>query len=83
MFLIEIIENNSLVMFLSIVIPIACVVGGYFVYRSVLRERKRYREEVANYIEGILNKREISTSISSYITRSEDAVFSLIAFDLE
>lgn len=83
MFLIEIIENNSLVMFLSIVIPIACVVGGYFVYRSVLRERKRYREEVANYIEGILNKREISTSISSYITRSEDAVFSLIAFDLD
>lgn len=82
MFLTSVTENQSLTIFLAIIIPILVIGAGYFVFRSVIKENKRYKEEVVNYIEGVQNKKEINTSISSYITR-QSLPFSLIMVDID
>lgn len=83
MFLTEITDNVSLTIFLAIIIPILVIIGGYFLYRSVIKENKRYREEVTNYIDGIETKKEINTSISSYISKQFSSSFSLIFIDVD
>lgn len=56
----------------------------YFLYRSVLKERMNYKEEMANFIEGVLSKSEITSSINSYISKiTRDSIFGIICFDID
>lgn len=82
MFLTNVTDNQSLTIFLAIIIPIVIIGAGYFVFRSIVKENKRYKEEVVNYIEGVQNRKEINASISSYITR-QSLPFSLIMIDVD
>ena len=75
--------NKSLAVFLTIVV-IAVTIGLiYLLYRIVHREIKRYKEEVANYIDGIETKREITADVNAYISRSVSAEFTLIGIDMD
>ena len=74
-------DNPSLVMFLAIVIPILLLVGLFFYFRFFLRERKKFKEESASYIDGVETKSEMNANISTYIASSSAAQFSLIKID--
>lgn len=76
-------DNPSLVMFLAIVIPILLLVGLFFYFRFFLRERKKFKEESASYIDGVETKSEMNANISTYIASSSAAQFSLIKIDID
>ncbi len=83
MVLTEVTDNISLTIFLAIIIPILVIISGYFLYRSIVKENKRFHEEVTNYIDGIQTKKEINASISSYISKQFSATFSLMLIDID
>ena len=75
--------NKSLAVFLTIVVIIVTIGLIYILYRVVHREIRRYKEEVANYIDGIETKREITADVNAYISRSVSAEFTLIGIDMD
>ena len=75
--------NKSLAVFLTIVVVIVTIILIYVLYRIVRKEIKRYNEEVANYIDGIETKREISADVNAYISRSVSAEFTLLSVDMD
>ncbi len=75
--------NKSLAVFLTIVVILVTLGLIYVLYRIVHREVKRYKEEVANYIDGVETKREITADVNAYISRSVSAEFTLIGIDMD
>ena len=75
--------NKSLAVFLTIVVVLVTLGIIYVLYRVVRREVKRYKEEVANYIDGIETKREITADVNAYISRSVSAEFTLLSIDMD
>ena len=75
--------NKSLAVFLTIVVVLITCGFIYLLYRIVKKEIKRYNEEVANYIDGIETKREITADVNAYISRSVSAEFTLLSVDMD
>lgn len=75
--------NKSLSIFLTFVVVIATIGLIYLLYRVVKKEIKRYQEEVANYIDGVESKREITADVNAYISRSVSAEFTLLNVDID
>ena len=75
--------NKSLAVFLTIVVILVTIGLIYVLYRVVKREIKRYKEEVANYIDGVETKREITADVNAYISRSVSAEFTLLSVDID
>jgi len=79
----DILENQSLTVFLSIVCVFIMLFVIFFLFYRYLKESKRYKAELKSYIEGILTKREIYAAITSYINKLPDNEFSLIGIDID
>lgn len=75
--------NPSLAVFLSILCLLATGALGYFLFKLVVKEMKRYREEVANFIDGVESKAEITAEINAYISKSKNSEFSLLLIDID
>ena len=75
--------NKSLAVFLTIIVVLVTVGVIYILYRVVKKEIKRYKEEVANYIDGVETKRELAADVNAYISRSVSAEFTLLSVDMD
>ena len=71
---------NVLIAVLAVIIT---GVIGFFIFRSIKKERKKFREEAINYIDGLIQKNELINDVTTYISRSAAAEFSLIYIDLD
>ena len=77
-------ENNpGLAVFISVLAILATGAIGYLLFRIEKKERKRYREEVANFIEGVSNKREITAEVNSYIAKASTKEFAMLYIDID
>ena len=76
-------ENVSLQTFLAIMIAILMVGFLYLIIRAVLKESRKYKEEMESFIDGLETKREIYANISTYMNRSNNQEFSLIQIDID
>ena len=75
--------NPSLAVFLSILCLLATCGIGYLLFRLVRKEMKRYRDEVANFIDGVETKNEITAEVNAYISKSKTTEFSLLLIDID
>lgn len=75
--------NKSLSVFITVVVILATLGLIYLLYKVVLKEIRRYKEEVANYIDGVETKREIIADVNAYISRSVSAEFTLLNIDID
>ena len=82
-FLYDIDTHLGLNVVLLFAIVILTGVLGYFVVRSIIKERKKFREEAINYIDGLIQKNELIADVTTYISRSSAAEFSLIYIDID
>ena len=77
-------ENNpGLAVFISVLAILATGAIGYLLFRIEKKERRRYREEVANFIEGVSNKREITAEVNSYIAKASTKEFAMLYIDID
>ena len=75
--------NNGLSVFLSVLAILATVGVGFLLFRFERKERRRYKEEVANFIEGVESKREITAEVNSYIAKATTKEFAMIYIDID
>ena len=75
--------NPSLSVFLAIICLIATCGIGYLLFLLVKREIKTYRDEVANFIDGVETKNEIIAEVNAYISKNVDVEFSLLLVDID
>lgn len=75
--------NDGAAVFLAIVIVLATIGLSYLLFKSVKKEQKKYNDEQASYIEGVLTKTEMIANITSYISKSNFLEFSLLLIDLD
>ncbi len=72
---------------LDVVIAIFAVIATialiFFVFHSIKKEKKKFQEEAINYIDGLIQKNELIADVTTYISRSAVAEFSLIYIDLD
>ena len=83
MILYDIDRHLGLNIFIAILAILATIAIAYFVFRSIKKERKKFREEAINYIDGLIQKNELIADVTTYISRSSAAEFSLIYIDLD
>ena len=83
MILYDIDTHLGLNILLAIFAVLATVGLGFFIFRSIKKERKKFREEAINYIDGLIQKNELIADVTTYISRSSAAEFSLIYIDLD
>ena len=62
-----------------------CITLGliYLIFRSIKKEEKRFKDEQVNLIEGLIQKGELASDVSAYISRSAVAEFSLMYIDID
>lgn len=75
--------NDGLVALLSIFFILLTIGFGFLIYYLYKKEKRRFNDEVSNYIEGIETKNEISSSVNSFINKSLGAEFSLMLIDID
>ena len=77
--------NGHLGLNILIAIFVVIITGvlGYFIFRSIIKERKKFREEAINYIDGLIQRNELIADVTTYISRSAAAEFSLIYIDID
>ena len=72
---------------LNVVVAIFAVLAtialAFFIFRSIKKEKKKFQEEAINYIDGLIQKNELIADVTTYISRSSAAEFSLIYIDLD
>lgn len=75
--------NPSLAIFLSVLCLI--VSGGiiYLLFRLAKKERKKYLDEVMNYIDGVDTKNELIAGVNAYISRRDAHEFNLLMIDFD
>lgn len=73
----------SLNILIAIFVVIITGVLSYFIFRSIKKERKKFREEAINYIDGLIQRNELIADVTTYISRSAAAEFSLIYIDID
>ncbi len=74
-------QTTMVLAFIALIVTLAFL---YFIAKSFFKEKARIKEEKALAIEGVLSKSEVSSIITSYITRiGKDGQFSLIYIDLD
>ncbi len=81
--LLELRWNDGANIFVSIIIMLALIGLGILVFRSIKKEAKKYKEESINYIDGLLQKAELVSDVTAYISRSSAVEFSLIYIDID
>jgi len=67
----------------SIFAVIVVLILAYWLYRSIHKERKRYINEKANYIDGLTDKVELASEVSAYMSRSTAVEFSFMYIDID
>ncbi|HOH18322.1 MAG TPA: hypothetical protein PK087_03240, partial [Bacilli bacterium] len=76
--------NDGAYIFFSIIALAVTATLGYFLIRSVFRERAKFREEKTVLLEGLLSKSELTSAISGYIAKgSLETTFALIYVDID
>lgn len=56
----------------------------YILYKSIKKEQIAFKEERSSFIDGILSKNEIISSVNTYINKvTKDVVFGVIYFNLD
>ncbi|NCU32843.1 MAG: phosphodiesterase, partial [Candidatus Moranbacteria bacterium] len=74
-------QTTMVLAFIALVVTLAFL---YFIAKSFFKEKARIKEEKALAIEGVLSKSEVSSIITSYITKiGKEGQFSLIYIDLD
>ena len=58
--------NGHLGLNILIAIFVVIITGvlGYFIFRSIIKERKKFREEAINYIDGLIQRNELTRQLS-------------------
>src|SRR5690606_24511897 len=78
----EITDATAIV--LMIIFTTIAMLLVFFFYKSVKRERQRYKEEKSISIEGLLSKSAINSQISSYLSKiTPDSNFSLLLLEIQ
>lgn len=75
--------NPSLAVFLSIICLLATIGLGYLLFLLAKKERKKYLDEVANFIDGVETKNEIIAEVKTYISRRDIAEFTMLLIDFD
>ena len=77
--------NGHLGLNILIAIFVVIITGvlSYLIFRSIKKERKKFREEAINYIDGLIQRNELIADVTTYISRSAAAEFSLIYIDID
>ena len=77
--------NGHLGLNILIAIFVVIITGvlSFFIFRSIKKERKKFREEAINYIDGLIQRNELIADVTTYISRSAAAEFSLIYIDID
>lgn len=69
---------------LMILLTVAMVVLSIFLFKSIKKERIRYKEEKAINIEGVMSRYAIDSQISSYLSKiTADQNFSLLLLEIQ
>ncbi|MGD9605575.1 MAG: EAL domain-containing protein [Bacilli bacterium] len=76
--------NDGAYIFFSIIALAVTIVLGYFLIKSVLKERSKFQEEKTVLLEGLLSKSELTNAISGYIAKgSLETTFALLYLDID
>ena len=67
----------------AVIAVLATIALAFFIFRSIKKEKKKFQEEAINYIDGLIQKNELIADVTTYISRSSAAEFSLIYIDLD
>ena len=68
---------------IAVIAVLATIALAFFIFRSIKKEKKKFQEEAINYIDGLIQKNELIADVTTYISRSSAAEFSLIYIDLD
>ena len=83
MLLYDIDSHLGLNVVVAIFAVLATIALAFFIFRSIKKEKKKFQEEAINYIDGLIQKNELIADVTTYISRSSAAEFSLIYIDLD
>ena len=77
--------NGHLGLNILIAIFVVIITGvlSFLIFQSIKKERKKFREEAINYIDGLIQRNELIADVTTYISRSAAAEFSLIYIDID
>ncbi|MGD9887221.1 MAG: EAL domain-containing protein [Bacilli bacterium] len=76
--------NDGAYIFFSFIALVISIALGYFIIRSVLKERAKFQEEKTVLLEGLLSKSELTNAISGYIAKgSLETTFALLYIDID
>ena len=76
--------SNGANIFVSLLAILLFAGAGFGLFILCKREYKRYRDEKASYIEGVLTKNEINSSINTYLSRITKATpFTVMLLDID
>ena len=76
--------TDATAMVLMILFSLVAIFLTYLIYKSVKKEKQRFKEEQSISIEGLLSKSAINSQISSYLSKiSSDSNFSLLLLEIQ
>ena len=75
--------GDGTAIFLSIMGILMTIGLGYLIFRSVRKERIRYKDETLAYIEGLSSYKEISSRINNYISKPTTTDFGLMMVSID